>query len=118
RVEVNGEDHARVAADRHEPDVGEGDLPGIQGHPHRQRQQAVDPRLRDQQLMRLVEADGIGEELAKEVHGSSYARSTVPPPSRPCGRRTSMRKRARNDTPARTFVPKASSAITSTMPRT
>src|SRR5205823_3795424 len=82
---VEAEENRGVGADGHEARVGEGELAGIEGDEDGDRQDGVDPHLRHQQLVRVVEADWIGQQLDEEVHSilQRRSRNLVPKRRRP-----------------------------------
>src|SRR5205823_4537323 len=118
--QVEAQDDGGVGADRHETGVGEGELSGVERNEDGDGENGVDADLRDQQLVLVVEAHRIGEQLYEEVHGPlsrHYSRSRSLAPKSPWGRRTKTRKRAAKATPASMLLPKRTNAKTSMRPR-
>ena len=69
--QVQAHDHGGIGANRHEGGVGQRQLARVERDKQGDRQDGVDADLGDQQLVLVVEADGIREELDDEIHGRS-----------------------------------------------
>ena len=68
RGQVEAHQDGRISADRHEARVGERQLAGVEGDEDRDGEDRIDADLGNQQLVLVVEADRVGEQLDEKVH--------------------------------------------------